>query len=127
MDKQTFTSLPEPVALVVDDEPLILLDTVDMITDAGYRVVEARTADEALTFLKQHSTLKLLVTDVQMPGHMDGFELASYVGEHWPHINIIVASGAVRPVEGTLPKSARFLDKPISEALVLATLREMDV
>jgi CheY-like chemotaxis protein len=126
MDKQTFASLPEPVALVVDDEPLILLDTADMISDAGYYVIEARTADEALAFLKQHNSLKLLVTDVQMPGRLNGIELVSYVSRHWSHINIIVASGNIRPNEGTLPSNARFLNKPISQEVVLAALKELD-
>lgn len=54
----------------------------------------------ALAFPKQHNTLKLIVTDVQMPGRLNGIELANYIGEHWPDISIIVASGAVIPEEG---------------------------
>ncbi|WP_296435328.1 response regulator [Rhizobium sp. UBA1881] len=125
MDKQTFAGLPHPIALVVDDEPHILMDTADMVSEAGYHVIEARTADEALAFLKQHNTLKLIVTDVQMPGRLNGIELANYIGEHWPDISIIVASGAVVPEEGALPTHARFLNKPINQELVLTTIREL--
>jgi len=125
MDKKTFASLPEPVALVVDDEPLILMDTSDIISDEGYHVIEARTADDALEFLKQHNSLKLLFTDVQMPGKMDGIELANYVAEHWPNIVVIVASGAVNPQPGTLPPTARFMNKPLNQELVVETIREL--
>lgn len=54
------------------DEPLILMDTADMIAEEGFAVVEARTADEAFKFLELHPTLALLFTDVQTPGDMDG-------------------------------------------------------
>jgi CheY-like chemotaxis protein len=74
MNDDEFAKLPIPVALVVDDEPLIRMDTTDMVVDEGYHVLEARTADEAFAFLKQHSSLKLIVTDVQMPGDMDGIQ-----------------------------------------------------
>ncbi|MBO9127857.1 MULTISPECIES: response regulator [unclassified Rhizobium] len=125
MDKDTFASLPQPIALVVDDEPLIRMDTADIVADAGYHVIEASTADEAFEFLRQHSSLKLLFTDIQMPGKMDRLDLAKYVGEHWPHISVIVASGAVTPPSGALPDTAKFLSKPLNERLVLDTLQEL--
>lgn len=125
MDKATFASLPQPIALVVDDEPLIRMDTADMVADAGYHVIEATTADEAYEFLKQHSSLKVLFTDIQMPGDLDGLALARYVGEHWPHICVVVASGAVSPALGALPDTARFLSKPLNQQLVLDTLQEL--
>jgi CheY-like chemotaxis protein len=125
MNAEEFNSLPVPVALIVDDEPLIRMDTADIVSDAGFHVLEAKTADEAYEFLKQHNSLKLLFTDVQMPGDMDGIELARYVGEHWPQISVIVASGAVRPAEGVLPHNARFIPKPISAQLVHDALVEI--
>jgi CheY-like chemotaxis protein len=118
MDNKEFANLTRPVALVVDDEPLIRMDTSEMISDEGYAVVEARTADEAYAFLSQHSSLQLLVTDVQTPGEIDGFELARNVNSRWPHICIIVASGAARPREGDLPEKAHFIAKPITASLV---------
>jgi DNA-binding NtrC family response regulator len=100
------------------------MDTSDMVADAGFHVIRARTADEALDFMKQHSCLQLLFTDTQMPGEIDGDALAVYVAEHWPHIKVIVASGAIEPEEGVLPQSAMFLNKPISADLVNESLRE---
>ena len=66
----------------------------------------------ALAFLKQHNILKLIVTDVQMPGRLNGIELANYIGEHWPDISIIVASGAVIPEEGESSDPRSFPQQP---------------
>lgn len=118
--------MPDPIALVVDDEPLILMDTSDMVASAGYHVIEARSADEAFELLAKFSSLKLLMTDIQMPGDMDGLALARYVGEHWPNVHVVVASGAIVPKNGELPEGARFLGKPLNEALVIETLQEME-
>ena len=118
--------MPDPVALVVDDEPLILMDTADIVASAGYHVIEARNADEAFELLARYRSVKLLMTDIQMPGEMDWLALARYVGEHWPDIHVVVAFGAVTPKEGDLPQGARFLGKPLNQALVLETLHELE-
>jgi CheY-like chemotaxis protein len=125
MNDDEFAKLPIPVALVVDDEPLIRMDTTDMVVDEGYHVLEARTADEAFAFLKQHSSLKLIVTDVQMPGDMDGIQLAIAVARQWPDISVIVASGNVTPPDGLLPPTAEFIAKPISPQLVWDALEKL--
>lgn len=122
MKTSDFAKLREPIALVVDDEPLILMDTADMINDEGYAVIEAASADEAYSFLDNHPSLQLLITDVQMPGQIDGFELARTVAIRWPHIQVIVASGAAMPGPHDLPATARFLGKPISVTLVREAL-----
>jgi len=118
METSEFAKLSEPIALVVDDEPLVLMDTADMISDEGYAVVEARTADEAYAFLDRHSSLQLLFTDVQMPGKLDGFALARAVADRWPHICIVIASGAAVPRQGDVPGDATFISKPVSAQLV---------
>ncbi|TNM60268.1 response regulator [Aliirhizobium smilacinae] len=118
--------MSDPIALVVDDEPLILMDTADIVASAGYHVIEARSADEAFELLAKYRSVKLLMTDVQMPGTMDGLALARYVGEHWPEVHVVVASGAVTPKDDELPHGARFLGKPLNQALVLETLQELE-
>lgn len=82
--KQPSRLLSEPIALVVDDERLILMDTSDIIRDAGYDVVEASSADDAIAFLEKHGLLQLLFTDVQTGGRLDGLDLARKVAERWP-------------------------------------------
>jgi CheY-like chemotaxis protein len=122
MEKSVFEALPKPVALVVDDEPLLLMDTSEIISDAGFHVIEATTADQAFAFFEEHNSLKLLFTDVQTPGKLDGYELARAVEKRWPHICVVVTSGAVLPPPGALPENARFIAKPLSVSLVHDTL-----
>lgn len=118
MDNAEFARLREPIALVVDDEPLVLMDHVYMIAEEGYAIVEATTALQAYEFLEQHSSLQLLFTDVETPGEINGFEPARKVASRWPHIAIVVASGAARPKPGDLPDGATFIAKPLSQQLV---------
>lgn len=118
METAEFEKLAIPIALVVDDDPLILMDTADMIADEGYAVVEANTADQAYDFLDRHPTLQLLFTDVQMPGELDGFDLARVVAERWPHICVVIASGEADPRPGEIPDNATFISKPFTAELV---------
>ena len=124
METEEFEKLIKPIALVVDDEPLILIDTADMLAEQGYAVVEATTADEAYEFLDRHSSLQLLFTDVQMPGELDGFALARVVAERWPHIRVVIASGAAVPAPGDLPGNAKFISKPFTAELVYQVLKD---
>jgi len=114
----------QPIALVVDDEPLIRMDTADLVADEGFQVIEARTVDDAYKFLKKYQSLQLVITDIQTPGAMDGCELAWEVTKRWPHICVIVASGAVRPGDGDLPPRAIFVAKPISPDVVHEAIEE---
>jgi CheY-like chemotaxis protein len=124
MDNSEFARLREPIAFVVDDEPLVLMDHVYMIAEEGYAIVEATTALQAYEFLEQHSSLQLLFTDVETPGEIDGFELARKVAVKWPHIAIVVASGAAHPQPGDLPDGATFIAKPLSAAMVHEAILE---
>jgi DNA-binding NtrC family response regulator len=124
MNNQEFDDLKRPIAVVVDDEPFILMDTSDIISDAGYSIVEATTADEAYGFLNEHSSVQLVFTDVQTPGAIDGFELERIVASRWPDICVVVVSGAAVPVPGDLPENAEFIAKPFSAETVLEVLRE---
>ena len=115
-----------PYALVVDDDLLIRMDAMAILTEAGFRVFEADHGDAAFDFLQLwQSEIVLLFTDVQMPGELDGFALARRVAELWPHISIVVASGHATPGLGSMPEKARFIDKPFSAELVQAHVREI--
>lgn len=124
INEAQFNAMQKPIAVVVDDEPLILMGTTDIIADAGYSIVEATTAEQAYEFLKQHSSVELLFTDVQTPGTIDGFELARNVARRWPDICVVVASGAAVPAMGDLPRNAEFISKPFSPETVLEVLRD---
>lgn len=114
----------QPVALVVDDEPVIRMDTADMVEDEGFNVVQARTVKDAYDFLTKYPSLQLVLTDLETPGSMDGCELAWEVSKRWPHICVIVASGSERPKADGLPPSAVFVAKPLSADVVHEAIEE---
>ena len=111
--------------LVVEDEPIIRLGMVSSIEDAGYTVIEAASADEAISRLAQDSEVGVVVTDVDMPGSMDGIRLAHYVRNRWPPIQLLVISGKVGVLPGELPDGARFMSKPYQEPALLNTIETL--
>lgn len=113
------------VVLVVEDEMMLRMKVVDMVEDAGYRPVEAVDADEAMTILQSRSDIALMLTDVQMPGSMNGLQLAHAVHERWPPIKIILASGQMKLSGSDIPLNSRFFGKPLQSDKVIAEMREM--
>jgi DNA-binding NtrC family response regulator len=112
-------------ALVVDDDAMILMHACDILEDAGFRCRQAESGDEAIGLLNQHAeSVVLLFSDVDMPGDTNGFALARHVDEHWPHIEIVIASGRVSPDVGDLPEKATFLSKPFNQHTVRSHLQE---
>lgn len=91
------TSPLQALIIVVDDNALQRMCASDMFSHAGYRVLEAETAAEALRLFEVNADIRLLFTDVSMPGSMSGADLALDVAKRWPGIGIIVASGRPRP------------------------------
>ncbi len=88
---------------------------VNILEEAGFRFYEAGTGDAAKILLgdvAEHVTL--LFSDVEMPGETNGFALARHVAEHWPWIEIVIASGRVTPSQGVMPAKATFIAKPFS-------------
>jgi CheY-like chemotaxis protein len=114
-----------PVVLVVEDEMLLRMRVVDMVEDAGYLSVEAVDADEALGILKSRSDIALLFTDIQMPGSMNGLELAHAVHAHWPPIKIILASGQLHLSSCDIPQDSRFFGKPLRSSEMIAEMQDM--
>jgi CheY-like chemotaxis protein len=98
----------------------------DILTeDAGYRVIEAVNADEALILLESRHDVRLVFTDVNMPGALNGFALARIVDMRFPGIKVIVTSGLARPGVGDLPKGKRFLPKPYAPSALITMVQEM--
>ena len=92
----------KPIAksiLIVEDEALIRFNLIDFFEDAGYRVSEAETADEAIAILDQNSSIRVVLTDVQMPGSMDGLKLAHYIRDRFPPTVLVVTSGVLNPTK----------------------------
>ena len=114
-----------PVVLVVEDDFLLRMDDVDIVRSGGFDAVEAGNADEAIAILEARPTIHAVLTDIQMPGSMDGLKLAKFVKDRGPPIKIVTTSGRVRIAGDDLPDGGRFIPKPYSPAQVIGTLREL--
>jgi two-component system, response regulator PdtaR len=114
-----------PVVLIVEDEYLVRTGTRDAVETAGFDVLEAGDADEAIAILTARNDVSLIFTDVHMPGSMDGLKLAHFVRDRWPPVKIVATSARVRITAGDLPEGGRFLPKPYSAADIASTLHEL--
>jgi two-component system, response regulator PdtaR len=111
--------------LVVEDEPIIRLGLVSLIEDSGYEAVEAGNADQAIELLVQDGDIRLMVTDVDMPGSMDGIRLAHVVRTRWPPVRLLVISGKVGVKRNELPEGAQFMSKPYQDPQMVQTIRTL--
>jgi CheY-like chemotaxis protein len=114
---------PVRAVLLVEDEPLVRLFMAELLVDAGFRVVEAANADEALTVLNAGVDIHVLLADVDMPPGMNGYELAQAVHGHWPAVEILMTSGRQWPADGDLPPGAAFLAKPCPNDAIISHVR----
>jgi two-component system, response regulator PdtaR len=121
------SAAPEPrmTVLVVEDEPLVRMFAADFLDEAGFKVFEAVNAEEAVTLLQARPDIQAVVTDIELPGGMNGFELARVVQERWPGVVVIATSGRERPILGDLPDSVPFISKPYVPATIAALIRQL--
>lgn len=113
------------VVLVVEDEMLLRMRAVEMVEDAGFTPVEAVDADEAVAILESRSDIALMLTDIQMPGSMDGLKLAHAVHERWPPIRIILVSGQLELTSLDIPAGSEFFGKPLEAKQMIAEMQKM--
>jgi DNA-binding NtrC family response regulator len=110
--------------LVVEDEPLIRMEVAAAVKDAGFRVYQAASADEAVGLLEECADIGVLFTGVDMPGSMDGIELAHYARSQKP-MKVIVSSGHRRVAMRDLPPAAVFLKKPCDATEIVEKLKSL--
>ena len=114
-----------PVVLVVEDEFLIRMHAAEMIREAGYNVVEAKNADDAIVILETRRDIRVVFTDLQIPGSMDGLKLAHAVRHRWPPIHIVATSAYDASLKDELPAGSVFLLKPYTEREIVSTLHAL--
>ncbi|WP_019996977.1 response regulator [Aureimonas ureilytica] len=112
-------------AVIVDDNTLLMMDAMDLAEEAGLVSYGARNADEAIRLLETQSDIRILFTDVQMSGSMDGYRLAATVRERWPLVRIIVTSGVRPPQADDLPEDSLFFFKPYPHNAVVDAMAQM--
>ena len=109
--------------LVVEDEVLVRLAVADTLRDAGYSVLEAANADEAMTLLASFSEIALVLTDIQMPGSMDGVGLARFIRSTRPELIVILTSGASPRPNGDA--AIPFVAKPCKPELIAQEVKRL--
>jgi two-component system, response regulator PdtaR len=116
---------PAPVILIVEDDPLVRMLAVEFVEEAGFGTLEAGDADQAIAVLESCSKIAVLFTDINMPGSMNGLELALVVNNRWPAVEILIASGHVQLPLADLPPNGRFLGKPYRAEAMMAELHSL--
>lgn len=109
----------KPTILVVEDEILIRLTTADYLRNNGYRVLETSNADEALAIFAAGEPVELVFSDVDMPGKMDGTELAGWVRRSFPDVKVVLTSNEMTET------TASFIRKPYAHSALLAEINRV--
>ena len=108
--------------LVVEDDPIVLEFTAEVLAEGGLEVFRASSRDEAMAVLEQGNIPLVVVTDIGLQGQRAGLDLARTVAERWPQIRLIIVSGEHRPVKEEFPEKAVFFTKPYAEGALLSII-----
>ena len=109
--------------LIVEDDVLANEHLEFILQQAGYEVASATSADEAAALLEDREDVRLIVTDVNLPGTMNGLRLAAVVKARWPAINIIIVTGYGAPKPDEIPSGSLFVSKPYSARNMIEAVR----
>jgi CheY-like chemotaxis protein len=109
--------------LAVDDEALIRMATMNIVEDAGYSAVEAVNADEAIIMLERCPDISAVLTDINMPGSMDGLQLSRLIRDRWPLIGVVVTSGRFVAHDMQMPTGVHFIAKPYTPYEIVSALQ----
>ncbi|MBK3405592.1 response regulator [Methylorubrum populi] len=108
------------LALVVESETGLRIETADRLAEAGFEVLEAWSAATALREIARHARIRLVVVDADLPGAEARFALVHEIARHRPDLCLIALSAGPAPGPGTLPEGVRFAAKPLGPALARA-------
>ncbi|WP_246102035.1 response regulator [Methylobacterium terricola] len=114
-----------PVILVVEDEALTIMDLSDVLDAAGYEALQSASAERALGLLTGRTDIVALITDVELSGKTDGFDLARSAAQMRPDLPIVVVSGRSKPDPDRMPSHARFVARPCRGDDILEVLRTL--
>ena len=108
---------------MVDDEALIRMAMMCIVEDAGYSVMEAVNADEAITMLEHCPDIAAVLTDINMPGSMDGLQLSHVIRNRWPLIGLVLTSGRTLAKAAQMPAGVHFIAKPYTPGEIVSALQ----
>lgn len=115
----------KPILLIVEDDLIVRMLAVEIAEEAGFSALEATDADDAICVLQKCPDIRVVFTDIDMPGSMDGLELAVAIRHRWPPIQIVLTSGKMRPADDELPEHSHFVPKPYNFSRMIGLLREL--
>ena len=110
--------------LLVEDDPLVLDCTAELLADGGCQVRRASSVDEAMALLTEGPLPAVLVTDISLSDERSGLDLARIVAERWPEVKLLIVSGAQRPPPEDYPEGALFFTKPYAQGALLAMVKD---
>jgi CheY-like chemotaxis protein len=113
--------------LVVEDEFLVRMNAVSLLEEAGFGVLEAASADDAIALLESRKDIRIVFTDINMPGSMDGLRLAHAIRNRWPPIELVLTSGQMRVRSEDMPERGHFLSKPYDPSELVEVVRSLAV
>ena len=111
--------------LVVEDDPILMMEAMELVEDAGLTAYGARNAEAAIGLLERHIDIRILFSDVEMPGSMDGLKLARAVRDRWPPVTIIMTSGRAKVTADDMPENGMFFAKPYPPTEIIQTLNRI--
>jgi CheY-like chemotaxis protein len=111
--------------LVVEDEPLVRDYVADILAQSGFEVIEAASGEEALTLVSRGRGICAVVSDVAMPGAVNGIELARRLRQDSPRTGVVLVSGVFAPDRAYLPPGVPFVTKPVRAATLLRLVRQV--
>jgi CheY-like chemotaxis protein len=110
------------VVLVVEDHPLVRMAVLEVMIEAGVEALDASSASGAIRTLEARPDIRLVFTDAEMPGTLNGIGLAHYIRKRWPPVKLIVVSGKREVASDELPTGARFFHKPYREGSIVEAM-----
>jgi len=116
-----------PLVLVVEDEFLVRMNAVSLLEEAGFGVLEASNADAAIALLESRKDIRIVFTDINMPGSMDGLRLAHAIRNRWPPIELVLTSGRMGVRNEDMPERGRFLSKPYDPSELVKMVRSLAI
>jgi len=116
-----------PLVLVVEDEFLVRMHAVSLLEEAGFGVLEAANADDAIALLESRKDIRVVFTDINMPGSMDGLRLAHAIRNRWPPVELVLTSGRWRVHNKEMPERGLFHSKPYRPSELIEMVRSLAI
>lgn len=117
--------IDRPPVLVVEDEPVLRGEVIDMVRGAGFEPVEATNAKDAILILEMRSDIRIVYMDLDMPRGIRGIEIAAAIRDRWPPIEMILTAAFFDKADLKLPERAEFYPKPIHHRQIVSAMHRM--